>query len=132
MAPLHHGQELQVEPTLTAVAGARALIRHVLRSGGADSAERAAVCGSELVTNAVRHGQPPILLSVLAGPGHVVVAVEDASRQPPLPRVAGAADTGGRGTLVVDRLADRWGVEFLPTGKRVWCLVADHEVLTSN
>jgi hypothetical protein len=27
---------------------------------------------------------------------------------------------GGRGMLLIQRLADRWGAEPLPTGKRVW------------
>ena len=27
---------------------------------------------------------------------------------------------GGRGMLLVDRLADRWGAEPRPVGKRVW------------
>lgn len=131
-APEYRGEAHRVEPTLTAVAGARTMIRAELSLVAPECAERAAVCGSELVANAIRHGEPPILLTVVVGPGHAVVAVEDGSRQPPLPRVAGAVDPGGRGTLIVDRLADRWGVEFLPGGKRVWCLVEHHDNLTAG
>jgi len=116
----------------TSVRDARIVIRQTLGSISQDRAERAAVCGSELVANAVRHGMPPIVLSVVLGAEEVVIAVADGSREPPRPRAAGADDPTGRGTLIVDRLADRWGVDFLQGGKRVWCLITlgDEDRLT--
>jgi len=107
----------------TSVRDARTVIRQTLRSISHDRAERAAVCGSELVANAVRHGSPPIVLTVLVGAEDVVVAVADGSREPPRPRTAEPDDPTGRGTLIVERLADRWGVDFLPGGKQVWCQI---------
>lgn len=118
-----HRSELAVEPILASVATARAVIRGSLESVSPDRVERAAVCGSELVANAVCHGSPPILLTVLDDSDRIVVSVEDGSRQPPTPRVVGTSEQSGRGTLIVDRLADRWGVDFLPHGKRVWCVI---------
>jgi anti-sigma regulatory factor (Ser/Thr protein kinase) len=118
-----HTSELAVEPILTSVAKAREAIRRSLKSIDSDWVERAAVCGSELVTNAVCHGSPPIVLTVFDDADRIVVAVEDGSRQPPTPRIAGISDQSGRGTLIVDRMADQWGVDFLPQGKRVWCLI---------
>jgi anti-sigma regulatory factor (Ser/Thr protein kinase) len=123
MADRIHRSELAVEPALASVAKARDVIRQSLKSVDPDWAERAAVCGSELVTNAVCHGSPPIVLTVLDDADRIVVAVEDGSRQPPTPRIAGTSEQSGRGTLIVDRLADQWGVDFLPHGKRVWCLI---------
>jgi hypothetical protein len=38
----------------------------------------------------------------------------------PAPRSAGRDDEHGRGLLLVDRLANRWGVDSQPPGKRVW------------
>ncbi len=99
------------------------MIRHTLSEVSTEYVDRAAICGSELVANALRHATPPIVLSVVVDHDQVVVAVEDASSQPPVPRVPGADDTGGRGTLMVGKLSDRWGVEFLPHGKRVWCMI---------
>jgi len=119
-----HRSELVVEPILTSVARARDMIRRSLKSVDSDWVERAAVCGSELVTNAVCHGSPPIVLTVLDDADRIIVAVEDGSRQPPMPRIAGIGEQSGRGTLIVDRMADQWGVDFLPQGKRVWCLIA--------
>lgn len=117
-------RQVAVEPTLGSVAVARTFISSVVGTAAPHQAESAAACGSELVANAVVHGLPPILLVVVTRQGHVVVAVEDASRRPPAPRLSGPTDPGGRGTLIVERLADRWGVDFLPDGKRVWCLLA--------
>jgi len=113
---------LVIEAMPDSVAVARALIRSVVGATTPERAEPAAVCGSELVANAVVHGMPPILLTVVSGTARVVVSVEDASRTPPAPRLPGPTEPSGRGTLLVDRLADRWGVDFLPDGKRVWCL----------
>ena len=115
-------RQLVIEPTPASVGVARALIRSHVGAATPEQAETAAICGSELVANAVVHGAPPILLTVVSGGAQVVVAVEDGSRTPPAPRQPGPTEPGGRGTLIVERLADRWGVDFLPGGKRVWCL----------
>jgi anti-sigma regulatory factor (Ser/Thr protein kinase) len=50
--------------------------------GGARTGERAVICRSELVANAVRHGYPPIVLTVLEVRDHVVIAAEDGTRKP--------------------------------------------------
>ncbi|OEV25553.1 anti-sigma regulatory factor, partial [Streptomyces nanshensis] len=39
----------------------------------------------------------------------------------PRRRLAEGEDTGGRGLELVSGLADRWGWEHEPGGKRVWC-----------
>ena len=119
-ADLRGGLVLEAMPDSVTVA--RALIRSTVGATAPERAEPAAVCGSELVANAVVHGVPPILLTVVSDRARVVVSVEDASRTPPVPRLPGPTEASGRGTLLVDRLADRWGVDFLPGGKRVWCL----------
>jgi anti-sigma regulatory factor (Ser/Thr protein kinase) len=121
--PLHR-EDVGMAPSPASVRAARTVIRHALETLGPERTERAAVCGSELVSNAVRHGAPPIVLTVVRGADAVVIAVADGSREPPRPRAAPDDDPTGRGTLIVDRLADRWGVEFLPGGKQVWCLLA--------
>ena len=77
---------------------------------------------SEVVTNAVEHGAPPIDLRVEAADERVRVEVRDASPLPPRARAdeAGPSEVRGRGMTIVDRLTDRWGVEELADGKAVW------------
>ncbi len=119
-----HREDVLLEPVAGSVRRARALIRDTLAAVPVEQAERAAVCGSELVANAIRHAEPPVVLSIVGVGDEVVVAVTDGSRDPPRPRPVAEDEPGGRGTLIIDRLADRWGVEFLPGGKQVWCTVA--------
>lgn len=75
---------------------------------------------SELVTNAVEHGAPPIELVVERGPDRVRVVVKDGSPLRPRHGSPAVTDVRGRGMMIVDRLANRWGVEELAAGKAVW------------
>jgi anti-sigma regulatory factor (Ser/Thr protein kinase) len=79
---------------------------------------------SELVTNAVVHGDGDITLDVVVGPGKVHVEVEDLA-----PTLPGRLDVGveaesGRGLLLVSRVAKQWGVRRAHRGKVVWADVA--------
>ena len=75
---------------------------------------------TELVTNAIRYAPGSVEVELTAGPGAIVLSVTDSSDDPPRKR---AADIhGGRGLIVIEQLANRWGVRFLPGGgKTVWC-----------
>lgn len=78
---------------------------------------------SEVVTNAVLHGTPPITLSIefLDRPSGVRVSVADCHESSPAVRVSNRAAIAGRGMAVVDAVANRWGVEPLPGGgKTIW------------
>ncbi|GAB7193189.1 ATP-binding protein [Kineococcus sp. NUM-3379] len=76
---------------------------------------------SELVTNAVVHGAPPVALRVECdGGAELVVAVSDGSPQPPLRRESGRDAVSGRGIALVDLLSDRWGVDVTGGGKTTW------------
>ncbi|MGH3312997.1 MAG: ATP-binding protein [Streptomyces sp.] len=82
----------------------------------------------ELTTNAVCHGRVPgrdfqLRLSLDAGTRTVRIEVSDASpERPPACRTApGPDDESGRGLLLVDILAARWGISPRhPVGKTVW------------
>jgi anti-sigma regulatory factor (Ser/Thr protein kinase) len=79
---------------------------------------------SELVANAVNHAPPPGFLRVQTTDGRVLIEVSDAAEDQPRMVLPGEAVAGGRGLLLIDRLATRWGWEALPPGKVVWCEVS--------
>lgn len=76
---------------------------------------------SEVVTNAVLHGRPPVRLGVVLDADAVLIRVGDSGPHVPWRRDASADDEGGRGMELVDSIADTWGVDQLAGGgKVVW------------
>ncbi len=75
---------------------------------------------SEVVTNAILHtGSAPELV-VRVVEARVRVEVHDTSSAVPVVLEPDPYEQGGRGMRIVDGLARAWGVEHVPTGKRVW------------
>jgi hypothetical protein len=74
----------------------------------------------------VAHARTPMTLRLglgLAGDA-VHLSVRDHSRD--LPETGGEVSTtayGGRGLLLVQSVAERWGTSALPDGKLVWAVV---------
>ena len=86
--------------------------------------EVAVLLTSELVTNAVTHGRRPVELRLIDDGNQIKVEISDGDPQP-LPGEANrppATQQSGRGLLIVDNLADRWGCRLhrAPPGKTVW------------
>lgn len=85
----------------------------------------AALLLSELATNALLHGYVPgrLFRAELALTRTVIrIAVSDARGESlPRPRTATPGEKSGRGLLIVEMLAARWGVEAPSVGKTVWC-----------
>ena len=74
---------------------------------------------SELVTNAVRHAEPPIQLRLIHDRS-LICEVSDASSTAPHMRRARTYDEGGRGLLLVAQLSRRWGTRQTVGGKTIW------------
>lgn len=76
---------------------------------------------SELVTNALLHTDHDALVTATLATDRLRVEVRDFDGGDPRPRVPDA-DTGthGRGLLLVEALADVWGVREHAVGKSVW------------
>jgi anti-sigma regulatory factor (Ser/Thr protein kinase) len=75
---------------------------------------------SELVTNAVRHGQGAPALRMSGTPTHVRIEVTD--DDPTLPKPGTPRPTGGGwGLNLVQTLAADWGAARRNGGKVVWC-----------
>ncbi|MFD7406480.1 SpoIIE family protein phosphatase [Streptomyces sp. NPDC059866] len=74
---------------------------------------------SELVTNAVRHGSPPLELRLILD--HALTCeVSDSSATAPHLRHARTTDEGGRGLFIVAQLAQTWGARYSADGKTIW------------
>ncbi|MEV6406363.1 SpoIIE family protein phosphatase [Streptomyces bobili] len=78
---------------------------------------------SELVTNAIRYGAPPIALRLVRQPHLLTCEVEDASMTAPYLRHARESDEGGRGLYICASLTDSWGARYTASGKTVWAAV---------
>jgi anti-sigma regulatory factor (Ser/Thr protein kinase) len=99
-----------------------------LRSGCSEHAltvlDDAVLLISELVTNSVLHGGPPIVLNITCDGESMTVRVRDGSQVLPAGRTAGPDAEGGRGLGLVDLLTHTWGVQPVSDrhgdGKEVW------------
>ncbi len=74
---------------------------------------------SELLTNAIRYGAPPVRVRMLLG-RTLVCEVSDGSNTSPRLRRAATTDEGGRGLFLVSQFADRWGTRYVAHGKVIW------------
>ncbi len=88
------------------------------------TAGAAALLASELCTNALLHGCLRDRLfrveTSMTGNALRVAVTDPKGERLPVPRAITVGDQFGRGLLIVCALADRWAVEKLTVGKRVW------------
>jgi phosphoserine phosphatase RsbU/P len=120
-------------------AAARAVVRSVLHDAKLDELlDSALLLTTELSTNAVVHAGTDLALEVVADPGGLTVMVVDDARGVVLKGTEPAAvaeelrrtnglrppiddlSERGRGLLLVDHFADRWGTTHHGLGKGVW------------
>ncbi|MEU2423269.1 SpoIIE family protein phosphatase [Streptomyces sp. NPDC007851] len=127
-----------LEPDPAAVGPARVDVARQLTAWGLEELGFAAgLVVSELVTNAVRYGRPPIRLRLIrtgrpeerdGAPGRgLLCEVSDAGGATPHLRRARTFDEGGRGLLLVAQLAARWGTRHARQGKTVWAELDETE-----
>lgn len=87
--------------------------------------EVAELLTSELVANAVLHGEGEICIDLHIDDVELTVAVTDDGDGLPIMRTTGPEVPGGHGVRIVERLATRWGVQPHDVGgKTVWFAVA--------
>ncbi|MEX0168430.1 ATP-binding protein [Streptomyces sp. LMG1-1-1.1] len=108
---------------LTAVPEVRHALRELLRKwGGPGASDVAELLTSELVTNALVHTDHGAVVMATVVPEQLRVEVRDfvpgleARPHAPPPEDG----THGRGLVLVQALADSWGVEDCGVGKVVW------------
>lgn len=87
--------------------------------------EAVTLISAEFAANAVRHGRVPgrdFHLRLAVGDDVVRLEVSD-TRGEQLPERRVPCDEGGRGLMLVEALADKWGVAPRQPGKTVWAEV---------
>ncbi|AYA21026.1 ATP-binding protein [Streptomyces alfalfae] len=107
---------------LRAVSEVRGALREFLRQWGRPgAADVAELLTSELVTNALVHTDDDAVVTASVGPRGLRVEVRDFAGNRPEPRAPDPDDsTHGRGLVLVQSLADAWGVRAHGVGKAVW------------
>ncbi|MFJ9816450.1 SpoIIE family protein phosphatase [Streptomyces sp. NPDC101151] len=109
------------------VPSVRARCRETLREWGLEEAGFATeLILSELVTNAIRYGSPPVGVRLLNG-RCLICEVSDGSGTSPRLRRAATTDEGGRGLFLVAQFAQRWGTRYTTRGKVIWTEQLLHE-----
>lgn len=109
-------------PAAGSVSASRRFVAETLESWGyAILGHDVLLAVSELASNAVLHARTPFAVSVSEQDGTVRVGVEDASTELPEIGAPGPDISRGRGLIVIDALASRWGAEPREgSGKVVW------------
>lgn len=102
---------------------ARRFARQLLSSWDISVAviDNAELAVSELVTNAARHSEDGLEVTLEHDARVLRIVVFDTSHRLPLVADAVAEDaTSGRGLMLIEAVADRWGVDSTGLSKRVW------------
>jgi len=115
----------RIVSTQAAVAEARHLVTSYLQERGmpATLVADAALATSELVTNALVHGRPPIELRLRLEGAEVLVEVRDRATYQPRKLRPDETDEHGRGLQIVSAISTRWGTRPTEHGKAVWCVL---------
>lgn len=101
----------------------RRFVAEVLERSGRDASDAVLLVASELVTNAVRHGDGDVELRIDVDGDRVRLEVlDDGHVKVEVPHVAPAPTAiGGRGLQLVRDISRRWGSGFDPAGRTlVW------------
>jgi len=117
---------VELEPQVGAARQTRELITEACgRWDRPDLAGPACIVATEMVNNVVAHARTPMVVLLAARDAGMSVAVRDSS--PVVPTYTGGPVSptayGGRGMLLIDSVATRWGSLALPGGKVVWAML---------
>ncbi|MFW6725121.1 SpoIIE family protein phosphatase [Streptomyces sp. MAR4 CNY-716] len=110
--------ELDMDPS--AARTARRLARTQLTTWNLDDLmETTELLVSEVITNAIRYGSPPLTLRLLRL-DNLRCEVSDWGRMLPHLQLADPGDEGGRGIHIVSLLSRSWGTDRTDRGKTIW------------
>jgi anti-sigma regulatory factor (Ser/Thr protein kinase) len=105
----------------TSASAARRFVSDVLTQWRLEQLiHQATLMTSELVTNSVLHTSGELKLALFADGERLHVEVVDHSERLPALQNPDADAPGGRGLLIIEALAENWGVDARAVGKAVW------------
>ena len=88
----------------------------------------ACIVVTEMVNNVVAHAHTPMtVLIALRGEAVSVAVRDDSTTIPTFKKQVAPTSYGGRGLLLIDSVADRWGNLRLDGGKVVWATLLEEE-----
>ncbi|MFD3919895.1 ATP-binding protein [Streptomyces sp. NPDC058595] len=105
----------------------RAMRLHLSLWRLSDLEDVALICVSELVANVINHVGPgtPVTLAVSTDGPHLRIELSDPdTRAMPTLLAPTSGAESGRGLMILDAVADRWGVISRADSKVVWCELA--------
>ncbi|MFF1298432.1 MULTISPECIES: PAS domain S-box protein [unclassified Streptomyces] len=111
----------ELSATASAVSIGRSFVVKTLSDWGCvPAADDARLLVSEVLTNAVQHAEGPLVLHLRRTETDLAVEISDLSPHLPQPRLAAEDEESGRGLILVDAIADTWGVRPDERGKTTW------------
>jgi serine phosphatase RsbU (regulator of sigma subunit)/anti-sigma regulatory factor (Ser/Thr protein kinase) len=115
-----------VDRAADAVPRARRFAADALSAADPSVVEDAELVVTELVTNALLHGAPPVVLRISPAGSRVRIEVEDSGREMPMRMRENIDSMTGRGLSLVSRVTSGWGVEpAAHGGKVVWAEIVE-------
>ena len=120
MVPTRYVETRRFEAEESEIGRARTFVRDVLSARDLSSLVTTFdLMVSELVTNAIVHGEGAVDVTVAVDGTDVRLDVHDSGQGQPTVRIDDTG-MGGWGLFFVDRLADRWGAVVGEAGTSVW------------
>ena len=125
----HHRPRIALPRQPSETERVRREIAESCRGLGRDTVATAQLLATELFTNALHHGSGDITMMVTRTPGELRVDVADHSPDHPRVKPVTLNDVRGRGMMILEALAGRWGVDPLDDGrgKSVWFVLRTAE-----
>ncbi|MGC4744421.1 ATP-binding protein [Micromonospora sp. DT201] len=124
-APLAAVLTAELTPMVEAARQARELVTTGCQRWGMPTLiDPACIAITEMVNNVVAHARTPMTVRLAPQGSTMHLAVRDHSpHQPTFAGLSPPTRIGGRGMLLIDTVARRWGSSAVPDGKVVWCVL---------
>lgn len=121
-----HPAGLTCDLETTSIGQVRQLVRGLLDGHHGVHLDDAVLVVDELVSNAIQHGKGPRSCRLAPFDDGRGLRIEVSDAGPAPPRLRTPDSTGGRGLVLVNKLARAWGVHWYRDHKTVWAELVAH------